>query len=76
MTECTKCIHARWRRTSNGRLHPDKSGICSYMVGIPELPAAFYWQGVAGNPPIYGGSIYRDRKLKNGCLYYMESPGQ
>lgn len=40
MGNCLDCKFAEWRRTSNGRLHPDKTGVCTYKARVPIMPAA------------------------------------
>jgi len=69
MKNCTDCVHAEWVRTKNGRLHPSGDGKCTYPYKIPELPQAFYWLGM-GPPQPCGGSINRNEKLKDYCMYY------
>lgn len=62
---CDTCMHAIWRRTSNGRLHPSGGGRC----GVPWLPAplpkAFYWVGAEPRPA--GGYIDRYRNNIKEC---------
>jgi hypothetical protein len=35
-TPCRTCAFADWRKTSNGRRHPEGSGKCLYQ--FPEIP--------------------------------------
>ena len=35
---CVGCVYAEWRKTSNGRLHPDGSGNCTYQLPDSPLP--------------------------------------
>jgi len=37
---CDGCKFANWKRTSNGRLHPDGSGKCKWQVKIALPPSA------------------------------------
>lgn len=68
---CDKCLYADWTRTSNGRLHPNKSGHCSYPWEMPPLPAAKYWLS-RGAPEPFGGSITRGVELSRPCPYRRE----
>lgn len=34
-TTCDGCRHADWKRTANGRLHPDKQGKCRRLDESP-----------------------------------------
>lgn len=67
MRDCKYCKYAAWKRTTNGRLHPDKSGRCTYPVKVPALPQAFYW---ISTPSPCGGHIERGRPLNDHCAYY------
>ena len=75
--KCDKCKWANWNRTKTGRLHPDKSGRCTYKIAVPELPAAFDWGYLSygRKTPIEpsGGYIERGEELKNNCVYYEEN---
>lgn len=67
---CDNCAYAEWKRTANGRLHPDKSGRCTFLKKHPRddrLPAAFYWIGSAPNPA--GGAIERGDKVRTMCVF-------
>ena len=46
---CEDCLFAKWKQTSNGRLHPDKTGKCT-------------WEQTVRVPPSCRGSIssFRD----------------
>lgn len=62
---CEGCVFASWKRTSSGRLHPDKTGRCTALVEKPldlRLPASFYWMSY-GTPKPTGGSIERGREI-------------
>lgn len=37
---CVGCKFAVWNKTSNGRLHPDKQGRCTWQPPVVALP---YW---------------------------------
>ena len=73
MGTCDNCIYAEWKRTTNGRLHPDKSGRCEWFKNNPlRIPSAFYWVGA---PPLPGGGyIERESVLKNECVLKTEKP--
>lgn len=43
MKTCKGCRHAEWKRTANGKLHPDGSGKCIYEWRMPPLPACKSW---------------------------------
>jgi hypothetical protein len=68
---CDKCVHAEWKRTANGRLHPSKEGRCTKAVQIPALPQAFHWLGNAPRP--LGGYIERGEELRDHCVYFARS---
>lgn len=66
---CDYCKLADWKRTSNGRLHPGKSGRCTRLDRHPidtRLPAAFYWL----TPPVpSGGYIERGKPHRAPCIF-------
>jgi hypothetical protein len=69
--KCDDCKYADWKRTSTGRLHPGKSGLCKHMEVHPldmRLPAAFYWVG-GGKPCVCGGFIERGKELRQDCAF-------
>jgi hypothetical protein len=70
MKNCTKCKHAEWDRTKNGRLHPNGQGKCKYPYKLPELPASMFW-GMGEMEP-FGGWINRREQLLTHCPYYEE----
>ena len=68
---CTGCIYAEWKRTSNGRLHPDKSGRCTYLDKHPldlekKIPGAF---NIITKPCIGSGYIERGEELGRKCAF-------
>ncbi len=65
MTRCEDCKFADWKRTANGRLHPDKSGRCTFEVVIPALPRSRYWQ--SRGPVPSGGYIERGKLDEIEC---------
>jgi hypothetical protein len=74
MIQCETCKFAEWKRTSNGRLHPDKSGRCVRLWDHPidyRLPAAFYW---GSNPSPNGGYIKRGEKDRSKCAFKEGMP--
>jgi len=70
MKECLRCRYARWKMTSNGRMHPSGDGRCGYSYVVPTLPGAFYW--ISGVPSPCGGFINRREKLKEDCVYFKQ----
>lgn len=54
---CEGCVFAKWNRTNSGKLHPDGSGRCQYVVEPRVIPASMYFLGIDG-PPL-GGHIIR-----------------
>jgi hypothetical protein len=46
---CATCKHAEWRKTANGRRHPDGSGRCAYEFPdgpIPKWVITNVWRSV------------------------------
>jgi hypothetical protein len=35
---CQTCVHAEWKKTSNGRRHPDGTGRCAFQFPDSPLP--------------------------------------
>lgn len=70
---CDNCTYAEWTRTKAGRLHPDKSGRCKWLVerGLDlRLPVAFYWPGWSlGEPRPAGGFITRGKPHQKPCIF-------
>lgn len=67
---CDDCEFADWKRTKNGRLHPDKGGKCKRLEAYPldlRLPAAFYWMHLPPRPN--GGYITRGADLPTKCIF-------
>lgn len=64
--KCDDCKLAEWRRTATGRLHPDKSGRCTWEYSV-RLPPAFCWPGMKDARPS-GGYIERGRDIPR-CIY-------
>lgn len=73
MKLCDKCKHADWKRTSAGKLHPDKSGKCAKAMAwtAPPIPACSYWMGTAPKPS--GFLIERGRELGEHCVYWEQA---
>jgi hypothetical protein len=71
---CVGCVYARWERTANDRLHPNKQGQCTALEGfsIPSIPAAFYWGSSDREPKPSGGYIERDKELNRSCSWRKE----
>lgn len=80
MSTCDGCKYADWKKTSNGRLHPDKGGKCTRLKEHPldlRLPVAFDWIG-RGAPSPGGGYITRgeehmiwdnDKRVPIKCIF-------
>lgn len=64
---CDDCIHAMWKRTSNGRLHPSKQGRCGFVWTPPPLPKAFYFFATGLSLKPSGGSIERGSNYTDDC---------
>lgn len=69
MNGCNDCAHAVWKRTANGRLHPDRSGRCGFVWSPPPMPMAFSFSYLkAGQLPIpNGGFIERGKYQYTDC---------
>lgn len=74
---CDDCKHAVWKRTSNGRLHPDKTGRCGFEWTPPPMPIAF-WTGWGTNSEIIlsGGYIERGATHKAPCPCFAKAEGR
>lgn len=71
---CDDCAYARWKRTAAGRLHPDKSGKCGFVIPTITLPAAFWWPGWGEREPRpAGGYIERGKDLRKECPLYTHA---
>lgn len=70
-TICDDCIFADWKRTSNGRLHPDKTGRCKAEIPEIVIPASFYWLSsyTRKSPRPSGGYIERGQTIDRACPY-------
>jgi hypothetical protein len=73
---CDLCVHAKWNRTSNGRLHPNKQGRCAFVWAPPPLPRAFSfsWGNRGVVPQPNGGWIERGDKSMDGCPCFTSTP--
>jgi hypothetical protein len=67
MKNCTDCVHADWKKTAAGKLHPSGDGECKKVVVLQKLPASFYY---VNSPAISGGFINRRRTLKEDCIFF------
>jgi hypothetical protein len=58
---CLDCARAEWRLTKAGKLHPDGSGRCLWVLDPILLPKAFFYVGRILNevPKPNGGFIER-----------------
>ena len=70
MKNCTDCVHAEWKRTAGGKLHPSGDGKCTKTIVLPPLPSSFRWgYGYTWNekPVPKGGDINRREELREHC---------
>lgn len=74
ITICDDCIFADWKRTTNGRLHPDKTGRCKAPLPEYIVPAAFYWFSRMTAPTPDGGYIERGRGINRACSFKRTEP--
>ena len=77
--KCLGCKFAEWKRTSNGRLHPDQSGRCNWSVTIQVPPSieGSFWRvcDVKDGRTIEGGKIWRDSTtLFSECKVFQPTP--
>ena len=73
---CDDCAYAEWKRTSNGRLHPDKSGRCKWTPPVFLVPKAYTFSsyGSPGEPPrLSGGFIERGAKFTDDCSCFQSN---
>lgn len=71
--KCDDCKFANWYRTSNGRLHPNKAGRCTFSKKV-YLPISASYSlmreaDLEGAISIKGGTIWRGED-RNFCAYY------
>jgi len=62
-TICNGCKFAEWKKTKNGRLHPDEGGRCSWEKQV-TLPSSAYGSSFGrafseGTLTLSGGYIWR-----------------
>lgn len=60
---CPSCRFADWKRTANGRLHPDGYGMCLWTPPHIPTPAVWGWplSSTSRQPPRpMGGTIGRN----------------
>ena len=75
MNGCYDCGWAVWKKTTNGRLHPDKGGRCGFVWVPPPVPKAFSfgWQMKRGEVPApSGGFIERRADECEGCPCFKQ----
>jgi len=76
MNGCDACKHANWKRTTNGRLHPDKTGRCGFIWNPPPIPLAYSAGTFAKNgqvPTLTGGYIGRSDPMYDNCPCFESS---
>lgn len=64
---CLDCKLSSWKKTTNGRLHPDKTGRCIWQMPKIMLPLSRYYVG-SDRREVYapvGGFILRDKPYEN-----------
>ena len=72
MSNCDYCVYAVWEKTTNGRLHPNKSGRCVFLEKHPldlRLPTAFYWTGPNLHEPDPSGGFIERHGKENNCIF-------
>lgn len=77
MNGCDDCVYADWKRTKNGRLHPDKTGRCKFVWSPPPLPKAFSFSFSYNKsmPTPSGGFIERGCPRCDGCECFKPKEG-
>ena len=74
---CDKCKFANWKRTSNGRLHPDGTGRCTYAARH-AVPASTPSWGMNLDHDrmmvVQGGHISRGHDWSGPCALYEATP--
>lgn len=70
MKSCIGCVHADWKKTEKGNLHPSGDGRCKYPYVVPPLPASMYWISKSGP---CGGYINR-KDAASDCVYREVKP--
>jgi hypothetical protein len=71
-TLCDDCVFAEWKKTANGRLHPNKRGLCKRLYEHPldlRIPPVFYWGVFKTAPYPSGGYIERGKPLEEKCIF-------
>ena len=76
--KCMDCKFAQWKRTSNGRLHPDKSGRCTWEQTMHISAAVYSWHVTdsarQNGVTFKGGWIGRDDTHLRECKVFQPSP--
>lgn len=75
MKNCTNCRWADWKRTKNGRLHPDGTGHCKFPVKVAVLPMAFSYGFGERTVRVNGGYIDRNRDFSDHCSFFSRYEG-
>ncbi len=74
MMGCDTCAFAKWKTTTNGRLHPDGSGRCTFVWSPPPMPKSFSFSfRKPGELPIpSGGYISRNSTTYDNCACWVQ----
>lgn len=75
--KCDDCKYAEWKRTSNGRLHPDKTGVCVLrkVVKIPQCLAGSHDHRGTGDEIVIKGRYIERGITFDRCAYYGPNKG-
>lgn len=75
--KCDECKYADWKRTSSGRMHPDKSGRCliKKVVKLPECLVATSSYRTYGDEVVVKGGYIRRGRTFDRCAYYGPNKG-
>ena len=76
--ECFGCRFAQWKRTTDGRLHPDGTGRCTWKLPYVPKAAAYQWIGRPyserpDEPSVSGGYLNRRDLTFDECEVYEPS---
>lgn len=69
-SKCEGCKHAAWNKTVNGRLHPDKSGRCTWTATFriaASSMAGTSWTKRGEPIVVKGGHIWRGSEGPSAC---------
>lgn len=69
MATCDTCSLAQWRKSTNGRLHPNGSGRCNWKYKPPVIAASHMW--LSGRPAEPAVLSINRHELPNHCPTYQ-----